>query len=237
MLEVESCGAGPAVAVRVPTSTSGHLASALDVVDDPPHDPEGVVWAILLLPIASMLTIAFVTKPYPKLSGYVTIAAIGTAFLFALWALDSVIDSDGHALALRFVQLARHQHVERDPPPDWRPGPQHRSRAPHRRPERDHARRRHVGVAAGADLLAGVHGRRWRLLALLRLHVAVHRVDARPDPDRQHPHGLRLLGARRARLVPAHRLLVPQEVRRRRREEGVPRRRASATSASCWRSC
>jgi NADH-quinone oxidoreductase subunit L len=57
------------------------------------------VWAILLLPVASLLTIAFVTKPYPRLSGYVTIAAIGTAFLFALWTLDSVIDADGHALA------------------------------------------------------------------------------------------------------------------------------------------
>ena len=47
-----------------------------------PTVPEGVVWAILLLPVASLLTIGFVTKPYPRLSGYVTIAAIGTAFLF-----------------------------------------------------------------------------------------------------------------------------------------------------------
>ena len=47
-----------------------------------PTIPEGVVWAILLLPAASMLTIGFVTKPYPRISGYVTIAAIGTAFLF-----------------------------------------------------------------------------------------------------------------------------------------------------------
>ncbi len=64
-----------------------------------PTVPEGVVWAILFLPIASLLIISFITKPYPRLSGYVTIAAIGTAFLFALWTLDSVIDSDGHALA------------------------------------------------------------------------------------------------------------------------------------------
>ncbi len=64
-----------------------------------PAVPEGVVWAILLLPIASLLVVSFITKPYPKLSGYVTIAAIGTAFLFALWTLDSVIDNDGHALA------------------------------------------------------------------------------------------------------------------------------------------
>jgi NADH-quinone oxidoreductase subunit L len=65
-----------------------------------PTVPEGVIWAILLLPVASLLTIGFITKPYPRLSGYVTIAAIGTAFLFALWTLDSVIAADGHALAL-----------------------------------------------------------------------------------------------------------------------------------------
>ncbi len=64
-----------------------------------PTIPEGAVWAIFLLPVASLLTITFVTKPFPRLSGYVTIAAIGTAFLLALWTLDSVIDSDGHALA------------------------------------------------------------------------------------------------------------------------------------------
>ena len=69
-----------------------------------PTVPEGVVWAILLLPIASLLIISFVTKPYPKVSGYVTIAAIGTAFLFALWTLDSVIESDGHALAFGSYQ-------------------------------------------------------------------------------------------------------------------------------------
>ncbi|MEX2226860.1 MAG: NADH-quinone oxidoreductase subunit L [Dehalococcoidia bacterium] len=65
-----------------------------------PTIPEGIVWAILLLPIASLMTIGFITKPYPKLSGYVTIAAIGTAFAFSLWTLDSVIDNDGHRLAL-----------------------------------------------------------------------------------------------------------------------------------------
>jgi NADH-quinone oxidoreductase subunit L len=63
-----------------------------------PTIPEGVAWSILLLPVASLLIIGFITKPYPRLSGYVTIAAVGTAFLFALWALDSVIDTDGQAL-------------------------------------------------------------------------------------------------------------------------------------------
>ncbi|MBI5283636.1 MAG: NADH-quinone oxidoreductase subunit L [Chloroflexi bacterium] len=64
-----------------------------------PAVPEGVVWAILLLPVASLLITGFITKPYPRMSGYVTIAAIGAAFAFALWTLDTVIDADGHALA------------------------------------------------------------------------------------------------------------------------------------------
>ncbi|HYM14868.1 MAG TPA: NADH-quinone oxidoreductase subunit L [Dehalococcoidia bacterium] len=63
-----------------------------------PTIPEGVAWSILLLPVASLLIVGFITKPSPRLSAYVTIAAIGTAFLFALWALDSVIGTDGHPL-------------------------------------------------------------------------------------------------------------------------------------------
>ena len=81
-----------------------------------PAVPEGVVWAILFLPIASLLIVTFITKPYPKLSGYVTIAAIGTAFLFALWTLDSVIDSDGHALAFgsyRWLEISTSNSILR----------------------------------------------------------------------------------------------------------------------------
>jgi NADH-quinone oxidoreductase subunit L len=68
-----------------------------------PAIPELAVWAILLLPIASMVTIAVVTRSYPRLSGYVTIGAVGAAFVLALWTLDTVIDADGHAL-----DFARH---------------------------------------------------------------------------------------------------------------------------------
>ena len=66
-----------------------------------PQVPEGVVWAILLLPLGSMVTIALWTRPYPRWSGAVTIGAIALAFLFSLWTLDSVIDSDGAALPFR----------------------------------------------------------------------------------------------------------------------------------------
>jgi NADH-quinone oxidoreductase subunit L len=54
---------------------------------------------IFLLPVASLLAIALLTRPYQRLSGYITIAAIGAAFLLSLWVLDSVIENDGHPLA------------------------------------------------------------------------------------------------------------------------------------------
>ena len=66
-----------------------------------PDIPEGVVWAVLLLPVGSLVTIALWTRPYPRWSGYVTIASIALAFLFSLWVLDSVIDADGAPLAFR----------------------------------------------------------------------------------------------------------------------------------------
>ena len=63
-----------------------------------PEISEGVAWSILLLPIGSMLAILLFTRPYPRLSGYITVGTIGLAFLFSLWVLDSVIQSDGHPL-------------------------------------------------------------------------------------------------------------------------------------------
>src|SRR3989304_782548 len=66
-----------------------------------PDIPEGVVWSILLLPLGSLAAIALWTRPEPRWSGYVTIGAIGLAFLFSLWVLDSVIDADGAALAFQ----------------------------------------------------------------------------------------------------------------------------------------
>ena len=41
---------------------------------------------------------------------------------------------------------------------------------------------------------------------LLRVAVRVHGRDARRRPQRQHPHAVRVLGADRLHVVPAHRL-------------------------------
>ena len=65
--------------------------------------PEGVVWAIMLLPLGSFGLITLVSflgltgngSWEPRYSGYLTIAAIFVSFLFSLWALDGAIDADG----------------------------------------------------------------------------------------------------------------------------------------------
>ena len=60
---------------------------------------EGAAWAILFLPLASFLVIALVIRPflngYARLSGYVTILAIGAAFVLSLVALAEVASGEG----------------------------------------------------------------------------------------------------------------------------------------------
>jgi len=65
--------------------------------------PEGVVWAIMFLPLGSFAVITLVSflgltasgTWNARYSGYLTIAAILVSFLFSLWALDSAIAADG----------------------------------------------------------------------------------------------------------------------------------------------
>ncbi|MER3397149.1 MAG: NADH-quinone oxidoreductase subunit L [Chloroflexota bacterium] len=49
-----------------------------------------LAWLFILLPLLSFLLCVFVTRPYPRLSGYVTIAAVGATFLLALLAFWAV---------------------------------------------------------------------------------------------------------------------------------------------------
>ena len=60
---------------------------------------EAAAWAILFLPLASFAIIAFVIRPffnrYAALSGYVTILAIGAAFVLSVQALMAVWDGHG----------------------------------------------------------------------------------------------------------------------------------------------
>jgi len=66
--------------------------------------PSEVVLAIFLLPFLSFAIISFIIRPFfdnrPQLSGYVTIASIGTSFLLSLWVLAEVIKAPGHVLPM-----------------------------------------------------------------------------------------------------------------------------------------
>ena len=61
--------------------------------------PETVVWFIFLLPLASFVVIALVIRPFlnhrAELAGQITIAAVGASLLLSLWALGSVVNSEG----------------------------------------------------------------------------------------------------------------------------------------------
>ncbi|HEX5480778.1 MAG TPA: NADH-quinone oxidoreductase subunit L [Dehalococcoidia bacterium] len=60
--------------------------------------PEGIVWAIFLLPVAALVITGLITKPYPRISGYVTILAIAVSWVFAFWTLGAVIHTGGEPL-------------------------------------------------------------------------------------------------------------------------------------------
>ena len=66
--------------------------------------PYQIPWLIFLLPMCSLLIIAFVLRPFfnhrPRLGGYVTIGAIGIACALSFWVLLEVFTTPGHKLAI-----------------------------------------------------------------------------------------------------------------------------------------
>ena len=62
-----------------------------------PAIPEAAVWSIYFAPIASFVVIVAALRSRPLAAGRLTIAAIGAAWVLALWALDSSIGVDGEA--------------------------------------------------------------------------------------------------------------------------------------------
>jgi len=57
--------------------------------------PSGAIWAIFLVPLLSFVVISLILRPFfnhkPKLSGYVTIAAITVSLALSFWLLSDVI--------------------------------------------------------------------------------------------------------------------------------------------------
>jgi NADH-quinone oxidoreductase subunit L len=66
--------------------------------------PPEVVLAIFLLPFFSFVIISFIIRPLlshrSQISGYVTIAAIGTSLLLSVLVLTEVISAEGHVLSM-----------------------------------------------------------------------------------------------------------------------------------------
>jgi NADH-quinone oxidoreductase subunit L len=66
--------------------------------------PYQLVWLILLLPLISFIVVALFLRPLlnnkPKVSGYVTIAAIAGSLILSIWALMSVMATPGHELPI-----------------------------------------------------------------------------------------------------------------------------------------
>jgi len=70
--------------------------------------PEQFVWLIFLLPLISFAVVSLYVKPFvshnPRLSGYITIGAIGSSFLLSIWALITVMSSPNHEVVLPAFQ-------------------------------------------------------------------------------------------------------------------------------------
>ena len=70
--------------------------------------PHQVPWLIFLLPLFSFILVSFILRPFfnhrPKLGGYVTIAAIGTACVLSFWVVAEVFGAPGHKLEIPDIQ-------------------------------------------------------------------------------------------------------------------------------------
>ena len=190
--------------------------------------PETVVWFIFLLPLASFVVIALVIRPFlnhrAELAGQITIAAVGASLLLSLWALGSVVNSEGGIVGenwdahtwLTIGNFGFAVGILMDPA------------------DRHHAGGGHWSQPDGPGLLRGLHARRPGLCPLLRLHVAVHGLYDRGGAGQHHHPALRLLGgwwACAPTSLSAFGTTGPRPPR-------PPRRRSSspgwATSASFW---
>ena len=100
--------------------------------------------------------------------------------------------------------------------------PEDGNRLPRRRPHGHDDVRGDLRVADGPHLHHRLHGRGRRLQPLLRLHLAVHVLDADARDEQQLPAAVLRLGGGGPGVLPADRLLVQQAHRHLRQPEGLP---------------
>lgn len=70
--------------------------------------PHYIPWLVFLCPLGSFIIISLLLRPffkqYPKISGYVTIGAIGVSCLLSFWILAEVLATPGHKLSIPDIQ-------------------------------------------------------------------------------------------------------------------------------------
>jgi NADH-quinone oxidoreductase subunit L len=76
--------------------------------------PEAAVWAIILLPLGAFITTAYLSRSQASYAALIAIGAVGVSFLLSLWALDSVIQSDGVRIDFSSHELLAFANVEID---------------------------------------------------------------------------------------------------------------------------
>ena len=122
------------------------------------------LWLIPVLPLAGFALMFGITYENKRISAWIGIATAAAADVLSLIFL--------------FNELAKPQHIQNA----FRVHPVRRLRPPDRcpggPPRRHDVRRRLQRQRPDPGLLAGVHARRGGLRALLRLHLALHLLDA-----------------------------------------------------------
>lgn len=73
--------------------------------------PYQLVWVILLLPFLSAFVNGVILRPFlpqrPRLAGYITIGALGSALALSLWTLATVAGAEGHRLDVPSIPWLR----------------------------------------------------------------------------------------------------------------------------------
>ena len=184
-------------------------------------------WLTLACPLAGMLVVASRPRaagrcPRAAPAGSAT-AAIFLSFLAALGALIALqgqpsVAPRAHVHAVGLLRDGRRERARDDP----------------RGPAVGlHDARRPGHLDAHPPLLGRLHGRRPRLLALLRVPELLRLLDAAARARGQLRAAHRRLGVRRRGLLPAHLLLVPPQDGDARGHEGVRDQRRRRRRASC----
>ena len=184
----------------------------------------GGSWLCLLAPLVGTILILLGGSWLPRVAAaWIATTSVFVAFGGAIWAFLGVHSQAPQTCLSSLgtvscspawrdhdrVDVARVRPFQRRPAAARRPA-EHDDDADRRR------RRR-----ADRPLLDRLHGRRRRGAPLLRLHRVLRLLDAAARRGRQPAHAARRLGARRALLLPADRLLARAAERGSGGEEGV----------------